>query len=404
MGAMIYAVTVLLRSSLGVAGPMAAHRFGIQALQLAVFSTSQLMAYAVMQIPAGVAVDRFGPRRMLLAGLIVMTGGQLGFALVHTFGPALAVRVALGCGDSVIFVSMVRLVAVWFPPRSSPLMMQFTAFAGMLGALASALPMSFVLRATGWTTTFLVTTLIGVITLLLTCGALRDHPAEAAQRTRQTPGVRREVRAGWREPGTRLGFWVHFTCQFPASSFLLLWGFPFLLHGQHVGASTAGALLTLLLLVAGVAGPALGCLIGRRPRLRTPLAVGAAGCTAGIWALVLAWPGPQAPLWLLIFLMLVMGVSGSAAMIGVDFARTHNPDHRLGTATGLVSMGGFCGTAAALVGIGIVLEAATTGDAATALGYSSSAFRAGFVMVVVLLGVGTLQVLRHSRWAADPDS
>src|SRR5690348_12852797 len=82
VGVFAYVVAVFHRSSLGVAGLAAAHRFGIGPSVLALFSVAQLAVYAMMQIPVGVLLDRFGTRRMLLAGAALMAAGQLTFALV----------------------------------------------------------------------------------------------------------------------------------------------------------------------------------------------------------------------------------------------------------------------------------------------------------------------------------
>ncbi|MCW2801605.1 MAG: transporter, partial [Aeromicrobium sp.] len=70
---LVYLLAVFHRSSLAVAGLAATDRFGISAAQLAVFTMLQLMVYAGMQIPVGLLVDRFGPRRVLLTGAVTLT-------------------------------------------------------------------------------------------------------------------------------------------------------------------------------------------------------------------------------------------------------------------------------------------------------------------------------------------
>ena len=81
----VYVLAVFHRSSLGVAGLLAADRFGISATQLAFFTVLQLLVYAGMQIPVGVLLDRYGSRRLLLTGLVLMTAGQLAFAFATSF-------------------------------------------------------------------------------------------------------------------------------------------------------------------------------------------------------------------------------------------------------------------------------------------------------------------------------
>ena len=70
----VYVLAVFHRSSLGVAGLLAADRFQIDATALATFTVLQLVVYAVMQVPVGVLLDRYGSRALLLVGLVLMTG------------------------------------------------------------------------------------------------------------------------------------------------------------------------------------------------------------------------------------------------------------------------------------------------------------------------------------------
>ena len=72
VGLLVYALAVFHRSSLGVAGLVAADRFGISASQLATFTMLQLLVYAGMQIPVGLLCDRFGSRSVLLVGTTVI--------------------------------------------------------------------------------------------------------------------------------------------------------------------------------------------------------------------------------------------------------------------------------------------------------------------------------------------
>ncbi len=142
VGLSVYILAVFHRSSLGVAGLLAADRFGIEATQLAFFTVLQLVVYAGMQIPTGVLLDRFGPRAMLLSGLALMTGGELVFAFATTFPVAVAARAVLGAGDAMIFVSLIRLVSSWFLVRQAPVVTQMTGQVGQLGAIIAAAPLS----------------------------------------------------------------------------------------------------------------------------------------------------------------------------------------------------------------------------------------------------------------------
>ncbi|MGQ4486467.1 nitrate/nitrite transporter [Streptomyces sp. SAS_281] len=391
IGVAVYFVAIIFRTSLGVAGLDAADRFDVNASALSTFSILQLLVYAGMQIPVGLMVDRLGTKRVLTLGAVLFTLGQLGFALSPTYGTALASRALLGCGDAMTFISVLRLGTRWFPARRGPLIGQVAALFGMAGNLISTLVIARALHGFGWTTTFVGSSLAGVVVLVLLLLFLKDHPEGYEPPPAQHAGgvyVRKQIAASWREPGTRLGMWVHFTTQFPAMVFLLLWGMPFLVEDQGLGRGTAGELLTLVVLSNMTLGLVYGQVIARHHAARVPLALGTVGATATLWAVTIFHPGDHAPMWLLVVLCVVLGACGPASMIGFDFSRPANPPERQGTASGIVNMGGFVASMTTLLAVGVLLDA--TGDN----------YRVAFSSVFVLEALGVAQILRLRARAA----
>lgn len=126
VGLLIYFLAVFHRSSLAVAGLAATERFGITAAQLSTFVMLQLVVYAGMQVPVGLLLDRFGSRRILLVGVVLLTAAQAAFAFAESYPVALVARVFVGLGDAMTFVCVLRLVNTWFAPRRIPLVTQLT--------------------------------------------------------------------------------------------------------------------------------------------------------------------------------------------------------------------------------------------------------------------------------------
>ncbi|MEV7865270.1 MFS transporter [Streptomyces sp. NPDC088124] len=385
IGVAVYFVAVIFRTSLGVAGLDAVERFHINASALSTFSILQVLVYAGMQIPVGLMVDRLGTKKVLALGVVLFTAGQIGFALSPSYGTALAARALLGCGDAMTFISVLRLGTRWFPARRVPMIAQVAALFGMAGNLVSTIFISRALGALGWTVTFAGSALAGVVVFVLLVFFLKDHPEGHEPPPAEHAGatyVRKQIAAAWREPGTRLGLWVHFTTQFPAMFFLLLWGMPFLVEAQGMSRASAGELLTLVVLSNMVVGLVYGQVIARHHAARLPLALGTVGATALVWVAVVAYPGERAPLWLLITLCAVLGACGPASMIGFDFARPANPPERQGTASGIVNMGGFTASMTTLFAVGVLLDA------------TDDNYRIAFSSVFVLQTIGIAQILR----------
>jgi MFS family permease len=200
--------------------------------------------------------------------------------------------------------------------------------------------------------------------------------------------VRRDLTDSWLHPGTRLGLWSHFTVQFSGIVFALLWGFPFMTQGLGLSESVAGTMLTVLVLAGMAAGPVLGRLTASFPLRRSNLVLGVVTVTVMVWSAVLAWPG-AAPLPLVVLLVLVLSLNGPASMVGFDFARTFNPSARLGSATGIVNVGGFVASLLAILGVGLLLDLrAPDGD------YGLDDFKVAFSVQYLLWAVGGFGIWR----------
>ena len=402
----IYVLAVFNRTSLGVAGLLAAERFHIAATQLSIFTMVQLLVYAAMQVPVGALLDRFGPRRLLLTGVTVMTVSQLAFAFVDSFALGITARVLLGMGDSMVFVPLLRIVGLWFPPMRIPMVTQLTGMLGQIGALAAASPLVYALHEWGWTPSFGASAALGAVLLAIALVVVRDSPNPDHELDEiKIRALARTLRAAWRAPGTRLGLWSHFSAQFGANVFALLWGYPFLVAGQGLSPSTAGTLLMLMTVTTVLTSPLIGGFVTRYPFSRSTLILWIVVAIMTVWAVVLLWPG-RAPLPLLVVLVAVTAVGGPGSMIGFDLARTFNPPTRLGSATGIVNVGGFLASLSTVTIIGLILDRVAPGGPST---YTVDSFRVAMAAQYLVWGVGVAQILRYRRKARrllleeDPD-
>lgn len=395
VGLLVYMLAVFHRSSLAVAGLAASERFDITASQLATFTMLQLLVYAAMQIPVGLLVDRFGSRSVMLAGTTMLAAAQAGFALAESYPVAVLARAFVGVGDALTFICVLRLVSRWFPARRVPFVTQVTGTLGQLGAVGAAVPMTWALGHWGWTPAYLAAAGLGVVLAAVLAVVVHDAPDSRHVRGPQLSlgSVRASLAASWAHPGTRLGFWMHFTTQFSATALSLLWGYPFLVRGEGRSAHTAGLLLSLMIVAVMASGPVLGWLISRHPWHRSTTVLAIVWAIALVWSVVLAWPGP-APLWLLVVLVLVTGVGGPASMIGFDLGRTSNPAERLASASGIINQAGFSASLVLVLAIGLILDWRTPGSSTA---YTPSAFRWAMSAQYVLWALGLLQIWRWRR-------
>lgn len=391
-GILAYVVAVLNRTTLGVSGLEAGDRFHASPSVLSTFVVLQIIVYAGAQVPAGVLLDRYGSKLLIVSGAALMVTGQLAIALTESLPLALAARAVVGLGDAVTFISVLRLVPHWFPARQVPLLTQLTGISGQLGQVLSAVPFLALLGVSGWTPAYLSVAAFGVLTMVLAAALLQNTPNGrlATSKSMTARDTLTSVRTAWMRPGTRLGFFTHMGTQFSVTAFSLMWGVPYITTAQGQTRAVAGMLLTISVVTAISAGVVLGILTGRYPHRRSYFVLAIIGSNAAIWTIVLALPG-RAPLWLLIALVVIISVGGPGSMVGFDFARTFNPSAILGTAQGMVNMGGFLASLLLMQAMGWILDAAG--------GYSTDSFRLAWTLQYVVWAIAVTGILITRRKA-----
>ena len=393
-----YLVAVAQRTSFGVVGLEATERFHATASAISFFTVLQLLVYAGLQIPVGLLVDRFGSRAMIAGGAVLMGLGQVQLAFAESIPGGVLGRVLVGAGDAMTFISVIRLIPLWFAPARVPLVTQLTGMSGQLGQLFSVLPFALVLHLSGWTPAFLMLAGMSALAVVLVLLLLQDVPP-GTERPHARQGLKAtgaSLARAWSQPGTRLGLWSHFTIQFSGTVFAMTWGYPFLISGQGLDAATVAALMALYVAAAMAVGPFIGRFVSRHPLRRSTMVLLIAGATATAWAAVLLLPG-RAPLWLLAGLVVVLAIGGPGSMIGFDFARTFNPAHRIGTATGIVNVGGFIAALVSIFLIGLVLDVLNATGFSQGVLYGLAPFRLALSVQFLLLGIGAAAILASRR-------
>ncbi|MFD7657574.1 nitrate/nitrite transporter [Actinosynnema sp. NPDC059797] len=382
----VYIAALFHRTSLGVASLEAGDRFSVGPAALGTFTVLQIGLYALMQIPTGLLVDRFGPRRVLTAAGLLMGAGQALFALADSYPLGLAARAVLGVGDAMTWISVLRLAAAHFPPRRYAVVMTLSAALGGAGNLVATVPLTLLLQNAGWTITFLVAGVATAAYAGVVAWRVRDVPEGVPQPVVEPVPLRAvgaRVASAWREPSTRLGFWVHFTSMFTPALLSLLWGFPYLVEAQGMSRPAASAVLSTLVLVAVVTGPLMGAVISRHPVWRMPIVGGYLAVAVVCWAVLLGWPGGVLPEPALYALFAVLALGNPVSGVAFALVRDYNPLHRVSTATGVANVGGFAAITFTALVVGVLLDVVEPVLAAP------QAYRVAFLSVaaVLLLGV-----------------
>src|SRR5439155_12641348 len=150
-----YLLSYLFRTINAVVSPELTRDLELAPGTLGLLTSAYFVAFATVQLPAGVLLDRFGPRRVEPALLAAGGTGALLFAYAEsTIGLVLA-RALIGAGVAVCLMAPLKAIAAWVPRERQASFAGWVMTAGSTGALAAATPTEFALRYVHWRTLFL---------------------------------------------------------------------------------------------------------------------------------------------------------------------------------------------------------------------------------------------------------
>jgi MFS family permease len=350
-------------------------------------SAVYFFGYAGMQVPVGLLIDRFGPRRLMTAAALVCAGGCVIFAASSGITGVAAGRFLIGASAAFSLVGAMSIAGLWFPARRFALLSGLAMMLGMAGGVVGQAPLRLVVDALDWRGAVLALAGGGVLLAVAAWTTVRDRPRERGSSGRMLAGLGRVARnrQTWLIAVAGLG------TTGPLLGFAGLWGVPYFVATLGIDRAGAAAITSMVFIGWGVGAPLVGWASDRIGRRRSPFILGLVICTAAMSAIV-AFPGLPVPM--LMTLCFACGFGGSSQIVGFAAAREHNPVSLSGTALGLVN--GMVTGAGALFQplLGWLLDLNWQGrlvDGARV--YDPSAYRIAFGAIIVGCVVGLLCTL-----------
>jgi MFS family permease len=195
------------RAAVAVGNPEIRDELGLSFGEMGVLLSAFAWAYGLAQIPAGALVDRFGPRLALGAGMVLWSIAQLGAGIVRSLGQFIAARIALGLGESPMYIGGTRVCADWYPLKDRALPIGiFNASSALAPALAPPL-LTWLMLAFGWRAMFLIAGIAGFVVAILWMLLYRD-PEHADVPAADIAAIRRHDSAAIEHVGLRQVLWL----------------------------------------------------------------------------------------------------------------------------------------------------------------------------------------------------
>ena len=377
-----YFLSYLYRVINSVLAPDLAADLGVDPSGLGLLTSAYFLTFAAFQLPLGVLLDRFGPRRIEAALLVVAAAGAFVFAHAHTLTGLVVGRGLIGFGVSACLMAAFKAFVLWFPSQQLPRINGFQMAAGGLGALAATSPVEAALGVTDWRGVF---TLLALLTLIVAAVIFFVVPERRESSGEETFG---EQLRGIGTVLTDLNFWriAPWTTLSQASYLAIhgLWAGPWLRDVAGYDRPAVAGTLFLLALAMILGFVALGTIAERLSRRGvTTMSVAAVGM--GLWMVVLLLIIFELRPWCRLLWML-FGFFGTAGILPYAVLSQSFPSHLSGRANTALNLLVFVAAFAAQWGIGTVIGRWPITETG---GYAPAGYRAAF-LILLALQLGTV--------------
>ena len=249
--AIAYAIAFLQRVSPQSVSLNFMHDFSTDAAGVAMLASSYFWGYTLMQIPAGVLVDRYGVKRVVLISMVASSLGSAAFALAPNMLDVFAARLVIACGDALVFTALLKLVAQSFSDERFGMMSGISQVSGYVGGVIATTPLAAAVTGFGWRACFLFIAAVGLANLAFAKVVLKPDPVTCSNKTLK--GVVMAARqsltqlANW---GCAMTFASHFAVVTTLSG---VWGIPMVAHFFNIS-PTAAATPLLAFMIGNAVG------------------------------------------------------------------------------------------------------------------------------------------------------
>jgi sugar phosphate permease len=367
---------------------------------MGLLASAYFYPYAFMQLPAGLLADSLGPRKTVTAFLMIAALGSLIFGLAPALDVAVAARVMVGLGVSMVFIPTMKILSQWFRIREFAFMTAILTTMGGLGALGAATPLALMTGWVGWRASFEIIAAGTFVIAVLVWLFVRNRPQEmgwpsVAEIDRIGPGASAppmviSLWEGARSVITERRFWpvaiwFFFICGI-FFSFGGLWAGPYLMHVYGMTRAEAGHILNMIAVGMIIGSPLVSLLSDRVFHSRKKVLT----LVSAVLFLVILWlnifPQDLSKFWLYVAFLIFSMSSAAIVVIGFTTTKELFPVEIAGTSVGTVNLFPFLGGAIFQPIVGRLLDAYPK---AAAGAYSLDGYRA---MLLLLLGMSIIVV------------
>lgn len=230
--------------------------FQLTKTQVGSLSAAFFLAYVIMQIPVGLAYDRFGTRKILISASILLCLGIFGLGLSQQYWQAYLSRLIMGCGSAFGFVGMLYVTASWFSNRHFTMLVGISETLAMIGVALGEIGMASLITHLGWRITMYLVGCCAIVVALCVIFIIQDPEDRSLSVEKETISLSKALQQVLRNPQVWFAGFYGFAMISIVNAIANLWGVPFLVH-RYPGMSlyTVSTMMSVVFIGSGIGGP-----------------------------------------------------------------------------------------------------------------------------------------------------
>jgi len=310
--------------------------FHLSAAEISWISSSYLWADILFLLPAGIILDRFSTRKVIITAMLVCVIGTLGFALINSFFLACLFHFLTGIGNAFCFLACIVLVSRWFPPRKQALVIGSLVTMAFLGGMVAHTPFAHLNDYYGWRNSLLIDGAIGAVLLLWISIIVQDWPVASVmtQQSNKAAVIPGFLQALLNRQTWFAGFYTMFL-NLPIMVLCALWGGSYLQVVHQLPEMAANNIISLIFVGSIIGCPLAGLLSDAQGRRKPIMIAGALATMLTVIPLFMGFTLSQLQLSILFF---ALGLFSSTQVIGYPLIAESNATENIGGAIGIASV------------------------------------------------------------------